>query len=561
MDRGARWQRWLTSGVLAVAGCDDAGSALHPPTSIDAASAAIPEADGGEDSGLDCTYYLRPSGDDQASGRSPSAAWAHLERANRQALVGGESLCLEGGASYAGTLRFDAADSGRAGAPIRVGSFGSGRATIEAGAASALAIENTAGLVVEDLVLHGDWSAETQTGNAADGVGATNSLGGASQLAFLQLSRLEVSGFKTAGIALRAIPPDASRQAGFADVTISDCSVHDNGDFGVTTDGPFNSTPGYSHKHVTLRGLRVFRQRGLRDKGSHTGSGIVLEDVDGALIERSVAYENGELNDNPGGGGYGIWAWDSRDVTIQHNESYGNRTMTKDGGGFDLDGGTTDSVIQYNFSHDNQGAGYGAFQFEGARAYGNNVTRYNISQNDGFGLLVWDGNGDMGALGLAQNVAYGSAPMFVTYSAVPQLQAINNVFFGTGPTLLDVDSEAGLVLDGNAYWSGAALGLNWNSGAPVPEHFGSFANFQARTQQEAHGLNVAPQLVAAGTAPTLGDPTRLSSLTMYALAPGSPLIDHGVDPGQHAIAQAATDFFGAAAPSGEAVDIGVAEAH
>jgi hypothetical protein len=562
MNRISRWQRWLTSGVLAIVGCADdglGGRRLDPPADRSDASAPFAEADGGEDSPA-CTYYVSPSGDDHNSGRRPNQAWAQLERANQQAFAGGESLCLEGGMSFAGTLRFDAADGGRADAPIRVGSFGHGRATIEAGADSALSIENTAGLIVEDLVLHGLWQADAQTGNAADGVSAINHLGAGRQLAFLQLNRLEVSGFKTAGIALRAMPPDDGRQGGFADVTISDCSVHDNGDFGVTTVGPFNLAPGYSHKNVTLRGLRVFRQRGLQHKGSHTGSGIVLEDVDGALVEQSVAYGNGEFNDNPNGGGYGIWAWDSRAVTIQHNESYGNRTMTKDGGGFDLDGGVTDSSIQYNFSHDNQGAGYGAFQFEGARPYGNNLTRYNISQNDGFGMLVWDGNGDMGSLGLAQNVAYGAAAMFVTYSPLPALHAINNVFFGTGALLLDIDS-AGLVLDGNVYWSGGgAFAVNWDSGMAAPQHLTSFGDFQAQTAQEAHGLNVDPQLMAAGGAPNLDDPSELASLTMYQPQPDSPLIDRGVDPARYAIAQADRDFFGVEAPRGTAVDIGVAEA-
>ena len=48
-----------------------------------------------------------------------------------------------------------------------------------------------------------------------------------------------------------------------------------------------------------------------------------------------------------------------------------------------LDGGVRNSIVQYNYSHDNDGAGYLLAQFEGGRAFYNNVIRYNVSENDG----------------------------------------------------------------------------------------------------------------------------------------------------------------------------------
>ena len=43
----------------------------------------------------------------------------------------------------------------------------------------------------------------------------------------------------------------------------------------------------------------------------------------------------------------------------------------------------TNSVMQYNYSHDNDGAGYGLYQGSTSAPWSNNVVRYNISQNDG----------------------------------------------------------------------------------------------------------------------------------------------------------------------------------
>lgn len=79
----------------------------------------------------------------------------------------------------------------------------------------------------------------------------------------------------------------------------------------------------------------------------------------------------------------GIWAWDSNNILLQFNESYANRTIGVDGDGFDFDGGVTNSVMQYNYSHDNDAAGFLLAQYAFApQAMKNIVIRYNISEND-----------------------------------------------------------------------------------------------------------------------------------------------------------------------------------
>ena len=84
-----------------------------------------------------------------------------------------------------------------------------------------------------------------------------------------------------------------------------------------------------------------------------------MADTDGGTIERSIAYNNGFLCGSSGGGPVGLWTWDSNNITIQNNESYANRSgaATADGGGLDLDGGVTNSKVQYNYTHGNDGAG------------------------------------------------------------------------------------------------------------------------------------------------------------------------------------------------------------
>jgi hypothetical protein len=498
------------------------------------------------------TFYVRPDGDDDAAGDAWAFAWRSIARVNQEQLAPGDRVLFQAGSRFAGTLVLDARDAGSALAPIGIGSFGEGRATIDAGAGSAIRIGNTGGFAIEDLNLNGGWDAETQSGSADDSAGivAENTLGGGQRLRFLRIRRLEISGFKAAGIRIAAAPEDDGKNAGFEGVEISDSDVHDNGDVGIASSGPFTRATGYSHRAFLIKGVRVYRNRGLVAKTEHTGSGIMLADVDGALVESCTAYENGEFNDSDAGGGFGIWAWDSNAVVIQHSEAYANHSQTADGGGFDLDGGVTNSVVQYNYSHDNHGAGFGVFQFAFARPAGGNVVRYNISQNDGMAFLLWDGNGDLEGFDLVHNVGYGERPVVMSYSPLRAVRLLNNIFYGVGETLLDIASAEGLTFQGNDYWNeGGPLAIAWNTLGTTPAHFGSLDQFRSATGQEARdgvatGLEVDPELRDPGGAGTLGDGDPGTYLAGYTLDRSSPLIGRGVELADYGIEPGCTDFFG-----------------
>ncbi|HSO82974.1 hypothetical protein [Thiocapsa sp.] len=75
-------------------------------------------------------YYLSNAGRDTNSGASPQAHWRSLNKINDLILFPGDRVFLRGGDSFYGNVFFDAFDRGTAAAPIRVGSYGTGRATI-----------------------------------------------------------------------------------------------------------------------------------------------------------------------------------------------------------------------------------------------------------------------------------------------------------------------------------------------------------------------------------------------------------------------------------------------
>lgn len=158
--------------------------------------------------------------------------------------------------------------------------------------------------------------------------------------------------------------------------TVRDCEVFNAGT-GITTHGPW--PPGKNadrcHSRFLITGCRVH---------DIATDGIVLSHCRDGVIEYCTACRTGIgiTKRSP----VGIWYFMARRCVIQFCESYHNYSAgcIADGGGFDLDGGCIDCVMQYNYSHDNDGAGFLICSYEPREAPCTGcITRFNISINDG----------------------------------------------------------------------------------------------------------------------------------------------------------------------------------
>lgn len=520
---------------------------------------------------LAATYYVSPSGSDGHAGTSPAAAWRTTGAVNAADLGPGDRVLFEGGGVFTGGLAFGAEDAGTPAEPVTVGSYGAGRATVAAGAGTGILVHNAGGFRVEGLVVVGDGAAA----NTGDGVSFYNDLPGDVKLPGVTVDDVDVWGFGKWGVAVGG----GAGKSGFSDVRITRALAHDNARGGILTYGVFSASPaaGYANANVYVGDSRAYRNPGVPGLRQHSGNGIVLGDVDGGTIERCVAYENGWLSDNPGGGPVGIWAWDANRVTIQYNESHHNRTGGRaDGGGFDLDGGVTNSVVQYNYSHDNDGAGFLVAQFPSARPMAGNTVRFNVSQNDGrkngYGAIhVWNGDArrGIGPLEVYHNTVYatptgdGSGPLAVRIDgATVGTHFRNNLFVTTGgregdPMLEVTGIHADLHFQGNAYWSGGPpVGVRW-----AGLTFAGLAGWRERVGQEsldgaAVGIEADPKLTSPGTGLTLDDPYQLATLTPYRLQPDSPLRSSAVSLLHVGIDDGERDFFDTLLPPDGADHVG-----
>jgi hypothetical protein len=319
------------------------------------------------------------------------------------------------------------------------------------------------------------------------------------------------------------------------------------------------------------------------------------------MIEHNVVHDNGGDNLPPGAppnGPSGILVYDGHKVTIQHNEVYHQRRDPDgptDNAGIDL--WATDSVVQYNYVHNNEG--WGMILGAGDPANPNdpfpwpserNTIRYNVFVNnarrlpgsripeqEGSQLLMF---GPIKDFEIYNNTLYSRNPagprpavvrpeymigvseaMVSVYVVPPArspegIRLRNNIFVAEDrvrfielPNLV-----VGARFEGNAYIGGApANQVTWGQGMT----FNTIAAWSRMTGQE----RVQGAFVAKPVASTALCAARKGDAHGLQLRPGSPLIDAGMDLRSSGLNVGKRDFFGNPIPSGGGFDIGAHEHH
>jgi hypothetical protein len=462
------------------------------------------------------TYYIRPGGNDAAPGTSPATAWSTLSRASQAMLRPGDRLLLLGGHVYPGKLDIGPTDAGRPGNPLLVSSYGHGRATISS-ASSGIMIYDTSGVTISHLAITGSQALNPSTA----GIDMYSDLSGR-MLGHVFISRVDASRFGF-GIAIGA----AHDGGGFRNVRITYTSLHANLDAGLASYGPeFNAAaPAYAHKDIYVSHVRVFSNLGDPHEIVHnTGSGIELGAVDGAKVTRSVAYGNGGAGGAKTEGPVGIWAYDSTRVAVTHDVSHGNRSNNApDGGGFGLDRECSHSVMEYNLSYGNDGAGfllYSANTASGAAT--NDVVRFNISYHDAKGHAVVGSmtvGGKVRSSVLYQNTVVirpgNIGPAFKVSGLEHNVRVLNNIFVGgSGKVVVAAQpmTTRNIAFAGNDYVAPSGVPIfQWGT----RRQFNSLAAWRRATGEEHKplgrdtGLTAWPRFVGPLSAAHGGAPFRL----------------------------------------------------
>ena len=385
-------------------------------------------------------YYIDANGNDRWDG-SLRHPWKTVDAVNRAQLQPGDSVLFHGGQTFRGAMKIESM-SGTNQRPLWIGSYGPDLATIDGGDSSGLVLYRDVWVRVRHLRLTG---AGRKTGNVKNGFFIL-------ECQRVEADDIDISGFQKAGLMIYASTEVAVRRV----------NAHENGSAGIAVEGVEGK--------LSARDIKILECRADDNPGdptnltNHSGNGIVCGHCTHLLIEDCSATNNGWDMPRIGNGPVGIWCYEADSVIIRHCLAYKNKTSpgAADGGGFDLDGGVTNSIIENCLSYGNQGAGYCIFQYWGASPWHHNIIRNNISEDDGLvsdaraGIYLWNSSGDSTQLYDCQvynNTVYNTKQAAISYSdksARGKINFYNNIFVGAD-SLIRGDKGADSYR-GNSWW-------------------------------------------------------------------------------------------------------------
>ncbi len=356
-------------------------------------------------------YYLdSASGKDKNAGTAQAAPWQTLAKVNATTFKPGDRILLKAGGSWTGQLH--PLGSGKAGAPITLGSYGTGAKPVidGAGAEAAISLENQQHWAIEKLELRNTVTGDRMVdGFVVKGKG-TKVPGLRSGITVkAKMSKERMAGLRIADCVFTKIDGSSWQRAQpgmyanaaihvetdatFDDVTIENNDIHDIGTIGIIA---WVGTGGLTHrwaevdpalwgKNLIVRNNRIER----------TGAdGIIVGCSIGALVEGNICFDAGINADaQPVVTGdplqdvlhiAGIWIDASRDAVLQFNECARVKAFgtPADSQAWDVDMVNRGTITyQYNYSHDNPG---GTILLMNHNPNLERVIfRYNVSINDG----------------------------------------------------------------------------------------------------------------------------------------------------------------------------------
>jgi hypothetical protein len=262
--------------------------------------------------------------------------------------------------------------------------------------------------------------------------------------------------------------------------------------------------------------------------GHAAGNGIILFSVEDGVVERCRVHDNGTGAFYDSGVAFGSYF--CKRILFQYNEAYGNKSMYQgDEGGFDFDRFTTNSIMQFNYSHDNDGWGYmigskGVDPRADKPMVENNVVRFNISardcRNSNYGALLFE-NWAATNVDVYNNTFYMNSNGSAVAPAIgflsddvqnypPAIKVYNNLFLtesSSVPVVVvgeDINGfpVSGLTFWGNDYYSNdpTQIQVQW-----LGQTYPSEAQFRfAVGGQEQGGQTTDPRLNPGG-APTISN--------------------------------------------------------
>lgn len=398
----------------------------------------VPHATGAQ------TYYVdSTNGNDVNSGLSPKLAWKSLAKINATIFAAGDAILLKCGSIWQGQLLLKG--EGTAQKPILLSSYGSGKKPVLNGNGKVdqvILLNQTEGWHIDNLeITNASNTVGNRTGILVRALGNTTQ----SHFQFTRLYIHDIMGdysFETKGKNTGGIGIIGGQATKFDDILIADCEIGNINRVGIFT----NLTSADQAK----RGNRPFTRLVIRNNKIHhcAGDGVIVRYAYKPLIAHNLAYNNHNGPENLVKHGVALWCRSTDEAVFEYNEVY-NTKGGMDGQAFDADLDSYRTVVQYNYSHDNEG---GFMLIYGSSS--ETIVRYNLSVNDGkvgkhiFDFPKWVSPRGSGIFHNNTIILPVGSEAIIADEALETAKFYNNIFYnqGTGKLL----NEGGY-FNNNAY--------------------------------------------------------------------------------------------------------------
>ena len=336
-------------------------------------------------------YYLdATAGNDENDGTTPATAWKTLGKVGTAKFEPGDTLFLKRGEVFEGVMEFSA--EGTKEQRVVIDAYGdraAGRPMIKGNQTFAVRVHNSTYVTIQNLEIENSWGT-LEEARANKGINRRGLLveiedyGTSNGMVINNLYIHDVKGsdYKSNGGSAIAISNKGKeRKSRFNNMVIENCHIKNCVRNGISWGADYwkrgTDSNWYPNTNTIVRNNLI---EGV------PGDGIVPTACDNTLIEYNVMRDGTNVIQRLGSAAAGIWPWSCSNTTIQFNDVSGMVTAT-DGQGYDADYNCTNTVIQYNYSHHNNGGFLLLCDNLDRKSYvqhSNPVIKYNISIDDGY---------------------------------------------------------------------------------------------------------------------------------------------------------------------------------
>lgn len=363
-------------------------------------------------------------GKDSGNGKSKSTAWQTLTNINKTTFLPGDRILFRAGQSWNGTIKPQG--SGTPGKPITIGKYGNGKNPALNGdgktecsmdktfsRSCTISLFNQQYWIIRDLEVTNfdssevgmtldQWEKENITkyanvilppeykGKNSRKFGIFIQGNNVGKLNSIHLIKLEVHGVNgditqrhTGGIYFRVFNTGKDIPTFYNDILVDSCYVHDVDRSGITNGSDYDNRTATVNTDWTPNQKFIIRNSIIRRTG---GNGITIRVSENAVVEKCL-FDYCAIRTT----GNALYPYNADGTILQYNEARNTKANPgdEDAGGIDSDYKCRNTIIQYNYCHDND---FGMLVTGGPGNFNEGtIVRYNIFERDG--LIEREGHG------------------------------------------------------------------------------------------------------------------------------------------------------------------------